>query len=1126
METSPFEQYLDQTGEKWTSRYLRKPGKSALVLAIEHAERVGVNPEIVEKARQKGMLDGSLEITYEGAERIFQRVREVAQARGFNREYLDVLERLDPIEDHDLIATTYFSLDPGIRDQVQHRLDSLYRVVLNVGAKKNKGYSLPTKQQRSRAVKGKFFSEDLEALIRGLPRREFTGDEEHSRRLRVILERKAERETFSVFKDDPKAAFKLLDKRIVEETNKNLRYTFERVRDIYRGYSDFEALGVNPHFEHPTTHQTGVLPSLHQRIALYHMLREKKFGVFDDCGTGKTAIGTLAQPLISEATGKNGSLRTVVVVGRNNAKKTWKKGLMGNDKVRYLEEELDQHDVAVINGGPKSEGFMESLKDKQWIILNKEQLIAGVNGGGRLVVEELIDMGVDYLIVDESHNVKGRSKVTATGKPTISAATMYLAHNADYVALLTASPIPDNLGDYAVPCHILNPTLCPDIDKFEELYEGNPRILYTLFQEKTIRRSAEQINTDLDWEENDVEVELDPVQRQLYNHIVEFRPRGWLIQARKALLDPRLVDPDILKRAGVLGKVSWRNSAKYKKLEDLVTSDTGAVARGERFVVFSSMFREGVTERGNEGLRRRYAEMGLGLAEYERLELNKSLGDLLNASIKKKFGKANQVGIIDGTITSVEEREKIVDDLGKNFSGILCTTETGGESLDFTRASYAYFLDKDYTPETTRQALKRLVRPGQTRKVNINHFVGIGTLDEQLNDYVGRKAIVTKIASDGYPLTQEEWELINDTEGQQLGELIKRKVGGKSIDVFDATIGSIDDFVVKRRSPGRPREVPFILINAETTEAQQVAKLIGRDPVNCWKDPAFVALYMKAFNNLAVPLVHRAKIMDLVRRARSGEIEMPKTVLSDGSGPSILYSAYHDLAPLIEAQGVQIPVVTDRDSSQLMLDRGMNPNKVLGAMTGEQSAFAEGRFDMVDNESISLLRNPEEVVATLRESHRILRDGGLLEVLVKNQKFLDGRVVVGGKKPDFYTALPDLGFELLTERNLGFALDRKFLQRLQADKGDHFAQSYASKLDGTYFILAKKTGKPKATVDENNFWFAPLKGVEDEGRVSTEHKAGTAEEHGTREQPADEFTERKKARTKMLRKRRKGSKKE
>ncbi|MBS3157390.1 DEAD/DEAH box helicase family protein [Candidatus Woesearchaeota archaeon] len=1126
--------YIREKNPRMASRLL-KDGKVPAQIAIEIMQSEGVPEDKIRRFEERAMRDGSLEMTYEGAQRIYDKLREVIEQKGGERndDYLRILDSFDPIVDHDLIATGIFCLVPEIRRRLGNKIESLYKVVLNVGASQKKEYAT-SDRQKVRSFDDNVLSSGLEGLLKAIPAAETEEDVEYQRRLKVILKKKAEREVFPLFKKDKDAAFELIDKKIEEADSEALKNAYAELRDTYREYEGFELEGVNPDFRDPETGETGVLPSLHQRIGIYGLLKERRFGVFDGCGTGKTAIAALAQPLIEREIEDQGrEFRRTVVVCPNPAKKSWKRGLTGGDNERYF---ADVQDVEVVGGnGRKSKEFLESIRDKKWIVLNYEQLITKING--KTLAEELVEMGVDSVIFDESHHVKSLRTKTSKGAPTISLASRFLANNAEYVCMLTGSPIPDRLDDYSVMYSMLNPETCPNPEDFRRLYEGNPRILYTLFNEKSVRRTSEDINDELEVNPFEELVELTDEQRQLYNHIMEFRPKNWLMQARKALIDPRLVDPEILKRAGVIDSIGHDSSAKYRKLEELLLDEEGPITRGERFVVFSSAFRDGVTQPSNGGLRRRYVEVGVEeefgdasrlerevlveaierdsslinlrrkfneidnvlasliekgyvvvgdekievnlsddlsqrnvnsyLETYRGLELDISFVNRLRETLKR-VNPDYDVGVIDGSVINVDERERTVDRLDEDLIGIVCTTDTGGESLDFTSASYVYLLDEDYTPKTTEQAIARVLRKGQQRKVNVTYLRGEDTLDEALRDYVVRKDITNRIAMDGYPLTEEERKILEDTEGKHFSDLIKSEIRGRSINVFDADIEDINAFDVKQRRRKSGGGYGQQVTDYTTTEAQEVMNRIGRDKFGCWKDPEFVELYMKALSSLSVPIVHRAKICDLVRRASLGEIEFPGRVLSEGSGPSLLYSAYHDLDEVLRRYGFEIPVIVDRDDSRLMLERGSNPKQVLGCMTGRGSGFRDGEFDMVDNESVTLLRNPSEVKSSLLEASRVLRPSGLIELITQNLRFSD----------EFYSGMERLGFEVLTGKNEGFSLGKEMFGRLRRELGEHYAQAYANKLAHTYLLIGRKVDGPDNSVDSDNFWFT--KGAEQE----------------------------------------------
>jgi hypothetical protein len=1086
---SGFEKYLlaQPGGEKYV-RQARKKGEPLLVSFLnKFGDRLP--PEKVEGMKRQGMKDGSLELTHEGAVQFRERIKKLMEQGEMTADAQRFIEQCDPLRDADIITAAYLSLNPEVIEAIGGA-SNLYRTLVEVGSANKKGYGLAKKPRRP--TNGDTYTPldgSLENLLRSMPDETAEGKNEADRRLLSLCRTKAERDAFVLFQRDPKKAGAFLEELVEKEESAIVREVYRGVKEAYASYDDLEVLDVNPEFCHPKTGEKGTLPALHQKMSLYHQLKERKYGVFDGCGTGKTAIATLAKPLIDLQMDEEGvpyrvdknedgkQFRRTVVVGPKLSRKSWKKGLTGKVEERYLESTKPEDVMIVDPSRKKDESFLEELAKKEWIVLNYEQLQSNC-ADGRSMAQVLVEMGVDYVVVDESHRARGRQDLTPQGKLTQSAAVRALANSAPYLSLLSATPIVDTTEDYAVPAHLLNPDLVPDIRSFGEIARGNPRIVYTLFLEKTSRKTAEEINPELNYEEEQINVELDPLQKKIHDHLIDRKPRDWLIQTRKAILDPRLVDPEVLKRAGVLGEVTWRNSSKYKTLIDRLTDEDGPVAKGEKFVIFSSLFRDGVMyseaveEKEHAALRERYESMGLA-EEYEKLGLDKSLDQIVEEALHNRFGNGHHIGVIDGTITDIGRREEMVDDLHNGLTGILCTTDAGGESLEYTAATRAYFLDRKYTLTSTQQGIGRLVRPGQENDVTIEHLVAEDSVEEIYEEASRRKDLVNRMATDGYELTEWEREFLENKEG--IDEYVERRLGGKSIDVFDVTPEDITDFRAKKNTR-RPGGVQTVYVsNGSTTEAQKIAAMIGRDGHGVWFDPEFVELYMKNLQHLSVPILHQAKVLDLVRRANEGQIDFPGRVLSEGAGPSLLYNAYQRIEPILGKYGLERPFVVDRDISHLMLTQGENPNRIIGNMTGENSAIATGSFDMVDNESITLLSNEDEVKASLIEANRVLREGGTLELLAKNTKFHDGSAAdIDGFKPDFYKGIGELGFELLTEKNIGLGVHGSLTKRMVDDPqlGRRYATAFANKLQNTSFLIARKTGSPDSDADARHFWFA------------------------------------------------------
>jgi superfamily II DNA or RNA helicase len=1067
---------------KLYSKYVRmtEEGQSPVPEIIKDAESAGVAREKIDKFIADVKYNGDWWEDAQAVDEAMGTVRQIYRRKRIESGSADITEvvdtHFDKQRDADLIAHALF-IDPEVRKEFGDRIENLYRAVIRYRWDRVRSGDKPKPYQNESdapAKSGAVLSLGLEKLIEALPSHVFAKDDEHYTSLRRIIRKKASRDALPHFKNDPDEGIAFLEKAIANTTNENIKFVYGDVLNHYRNYVSFQFAGENKNFRDPATGKTGTFPSLHQRVGAYHALDKQRFGILDGCGTGKTAIGALMYPLVQQKKAKEGKKvhNRVLVVGTIPCLKTWKAGFEGGDQSRYL---ADRKKVVVVNGHAKDDKLLVELKGAEVVFANYQQLSTNFNLKGQKVpvYKVLSELGYDLVVFDEVHNIKNRKDTTAAGKETHSYAARYLAtQDRDaYVLLLSGTPMPDNLRDYAMIYHLLRPDDCKSPEAFVETIDKishNPHMLATFVDENTLRRTSEEVNNliEIDKDNWHDDVPLTPAQRAIHDYLVAHRPLGWLMEARKALLDPCLVDPLVLEKVGLLGKVGLADATKYCRLEELVNGVDGPLAQGEKFVVFSSVLKEGITkdaEKIAETYRRKGKEAALSA-----LDLSQNLASVIGAAVKSKYGKNKKVAVIDGNV-SLYQREALANRFksDSDLVGIICTTETGGESLDFSHATHAYFLDEDYSPATTEQAIARLWRRGQTKEVKVKFLRGYDTIDDCITDYVEQKRLAIKIALDGHPPTKEELELLSDQgEHTRLKQMILARFGGLSVDVSAYKDFELSDVVVKNgRSPASREGAACPGSGIETTRAQQIAMRIGKDK-NCWFDPEFAKQYAEALPEMAPYFLNRVRVLDLLRRAKEGEITFPEKVLALAAGPSILYNAYSVMTPIIKSQGFTVPKVHDLDFSKHMQSHGGNPVKLL-ADVREIPALPK-TYGAIDHGSVSLLQTPKDVLKSLQESNRVLKDGGLLELSVKSLYFKDG----------FYDALRQLSFEPLTPAHTSFALSRNARRRLSEQFGPGFAEACASKISDSHFILARKTGEPGEVKKLDDLWFLTERGKE------------------------------------------------
>ena len=101
---------------------------------------------------------------------------------------------------------------------------------------------------------------------------------------------------------------------------------------------------------------------------------------------------------------------------------------------------------------------------------------------------------------------------------------------------------------------------------------------------------------------------------------------------------------------------------------------------------------------------------------------------------------------IDGNV-SATSRMELIDKFnnGKETPALLCQITAGGVGINLQSASAVILFEPQFKPTTEWQAIKRVHRMGQSRRVTVHRFFARNTVDESLRKLVGAK---TKIFND------------------------------------------------------------------------------------------------------------------------------------------------------------------------------------------------------------------------------------------------------------------------------------------------------------------------------------------------------------------------------------------
>ena len=334
----------------------------------------------------------------------------------------------------------------------------------------------------------------------------------------------------------------------------------------------------------------------------------------------------------------------------------------------------------------------------------------------RLEYDEYAAVGWAGLFLDEAQFAKNRTS-HAYQKAKMLPVSFKVA--------MSGTPIENNLMELWSLLSIAAPGLFPNPDRFAEYYrvpiekgDDSDRLvqLRRRIRPLMLRRTKEQVANDLpDKQEQILELELSPKHKKVYQTYLQrerqkvlgllddmtknrFEIFRSLTLLRQASLDVSLVDA---KHEGV---PSTKLDALMEMLEDIV-------ADGHRVLVFSQFTRF----------------------------LTLARGRIRTAGIEHCY--------LDGR---TRNRPAVITEFREGRAPVfLISLKAGGFGLNLTEADYCILLDPWWNPATEAQAVDRVHRIGQTRKVMVYRLVAKDTIEEKVMALKAKKATLFANVMDG-----------------------------------------------------------------------------------------------------------------------------------------------------------------------------------------------------------------------------------------------------------------------------------------------------------------------------------------------------------------------------------------
>ncbi len=647
-------------------------------------------------------------------------------------------------------------------------------------------------------------------------------------------------------------------------------------------------------------------PKIHpfEFIGAKRLYEEERFLLADEMGMFKTAQAIFANSKFRE---RNRNLRTLIICP-TSVREHWFREL---EKWAYPKGEAN-----IIYTEDRKSRIL-AVKQSDWNIVSYS-LMSIIN---EEEINYLKNIGFHHIILDEAHNAKNPDALRTK-------AVKFLVDQADYVSLLSGTPIPNTISDLYTLMSLLDPEKYPfyigegDVNRearqsFISLYLDRPQAVKELFQKKSLNRSISDFLGEHipELEIHRIEIPLIGRHLETYQRVVEkdvtkeeLGQKMW--DLAKASVDPWLINPS-LPRVGRNGKDV---SLKYNFLDDIVAREMDK--KNGKVLIFTDL-KEGVVDY---------------LADsYEEYGAIKITGDI-----------SPEKGIREGL------RQRFQRDPGTR---ILIATTTMNEGVDLTAATAEVFLTIPWTPADYYQRAKRSHRPGEVKKEKVDLYIPIATilgpqdsLDKATLDMLDSKEKIVKFLTSGIQVSLEE--LRSYEEPGRVPKIVRAiKSPNKSI---------LEEYI-KWRGIGSEKALRRMERNPEVSRF--IAELY----------PNFVMAKNAA--DIYLPII---------KGLESNGILYPKVDIACGPGMLAHFSDEDVIG--IDINKDMLMVGKEKDSDRKLIQGKMHElpleNKIAGL------ALCSLAYQMSEPE--------KERGQALREMSRILRPRGYAIITLPNE-YLDGR---------------------------------------------------------------------------------------------------------------------------------------
>jgi SNF2 family DNA or RNA helicase len=322
-------------------------------------------------------------------------------------------------------------------------------------------------------------------------------------------------------------------------------------------------------------------------------------------------------------------------------------------------------------------------------------------------IQELKEYQFSYSVLDEAQYIKNTT--------TLVAKAAYLI-NSKYKLALTGTPVENHIGELFSIFRYLIPSILPKGYSRGKIKsnEDSMKVIMRGLMPFILRRTKSEVLTDLPEKvETVLYCEFEKKQEKIYNEMKNFYQKSLnqkiskdsINKSKTQILEALLRMRQVSCHPGLVNKDYLENDSS--KIITLMENVESLVERGEKILVFSQF---------------------TSFLSIIRNELN-----------KRKIGHA----YLDG---KTNKREEVVNsfktDSSKNV--FLISLKAGGVGLNLTEASYCFLVDPWWNPAVESQAIDRIHRIGQNKKVFAYRLITKGSIEEKILKLQQSKRDVSK----------------------------------------------------------------------------------------------------------------------------------------------------------------------------------------------------------------------------------------------------------------------------------------------------------------------------------------------------------------------------------------------